>query len=240
MNTKDIKPVDLGDVKKARNRIYRVGIELEGKWPNHPKGCQVVRDGSVEFPNMEGKVGEIQSPPLPVEEIEAWVKKAYPAEVNHTCGLHVHVSFKSALTYQRLMDPRFQSTVINYFGKWAKKVKLDPKHPLWARLEGKSIYCQHQFHADEQVLNIDRDFNKERRGHRYTVINYCWGRTSTLECRLLPAMDTVELALDAIDTFINITNGFLVATAKREDKLVGEGLIKGKGISEVRDVRFRR
>lgn len=34
----------------AKNRIYRVGVELEGGWNKVPEGCTVIRDGSVNIP----------------------------------------------------------------------------------------------------------------------------------------------------------------------------------------------
>jgi hypothetical protein len=184
-------------------------------------------------------IGELTSPPLEVEEVDTWMKKHYPQHVNETCGMHVHVSFKSALTYQRLMDPRYPATVLTYVGKWGKKAGLDPNHCLFDRIAGNSVFCKLQYTGDDQVMNFEKDHNRERKGNRYTVINYCWGRTSTLECRLLPAMPDVNIAIDAVKEFINITNSYLVATAKREVKHAGEALLRQRGVSEDRQVRIR-
>lgn len=240
MNLKDQKPVSLEGVKRPRNRIYRVGIELEGLWKKIPEGVgKLEHDGSVAGFAGIGHIGELPSPPLEVELFEAWMRKHYPTEVNETCGMHVHTSFKSALTYQRLMDPRYPATILAYIAKWGKKVDLPKDHCLWGRLRGESVFCKHQYTADEQVMNVEKDHNRERRGNRYTVMNYCWGRTTTIECRLLPAMPTVDLAIDAVREVINITNSYLVATAKREIKHRGEALLRQRETSVDRQVRIR-
>lgn len=235
---KDYKSVDLTNVVKSKNRIYRLGIELEGGWDKPPKSGKIERDGSVAVDCIYAQ-GELPSPPLAVEDYKQWMIDHYPHKVNDTCGMHIHMSFQSALTYQRLMDPKYPATILAYVRKWSKDQKLKDNHPIWHRLNGDSPYCRHQFTADDQVMAVDKDFNRERRGNRYTVVNYCWSRTSTLECRLLPAMSSVELAIDAIDNLINITNGFLVATAKKEAKVRGEGLLNPKVIEEVRNIRLR-
>lgn len=236
MNLKGIDPVDLGENKKFRiNRVQLIGVELEGGWD---KPVPVEHDGSVQ--GLKAKVmGEIPSPPLALEPLKNWMREYYPPHINETCGMHVHQSVISPLTYQRLMDPKYAVTVIHYFREWGKKVKLPPGHPIWDRLDGKSEYCQPVFDADMQVLNVDKDRDRRRKGHRYTVVNYCWGRTGTFEVRLLPMMPTVDLAIAAVEELVNITNGFLIATAKRDKKHQGEAVLKGKELRENRDIRGR-
>lgn len=79
---------------------YKYGLELETsrqfsseqiKYINAKFDAQVVRDGSI-----EGL--EINSPPLPGDKVEKWVKDicAYLASINMTvdkkCGMHLHMS----------------------------------------------------------------------------------------------------------------------------------------------------
>lgn len=159
------------------------------------------------------------------------MKTFYPHLVDASCGMHVHMSFKTAFTYQRTMVPTFPATIVASVKSWATAEGLPKDHPLWPRLEGKSRYCQHTFDADNQVLNTTKDFVQDRKGHRYTVINYNYGRTNTIECRLLPMMQTVEQALRAVQTILDTTNNFLVATAEREKKVVSEVVVdSGTGI----------
>jgi hypothetical protein len=131
----------------------------------------------------------------------------------------VHLSFKNALTYQRLMDPRYPSTILAYVTKWAESEKLNKEHPLWPRLKNKSPYCQHKFDADGQCRSTQKDYDRNREGNRYTVVNYSYGRHSTVECRLLPMMASAELAQRAIQNLIDVTNAYLLTAAGREEKV---------------------
>jgi len=221
-----VKPLDVdGKLGKGRNRVRRIGIELEGGWSKLPPGVRLTHDGSIQFGYdvaiqlAQGQVGELPSPPLEISQWQAWVKQFYPQHVNHTCGMHVHLSFKNALTYQRLMDPRYPATIIAYVNKWAGNVKLDKAHPLWGRLQGKSPYCQHKFDADGQCRAVQKDYDRNREGNRYTVVNYSYGRHSTVECRLLPMMSSADIAVGAIQNLIDVTNAYLLTAATREEKV---------------------
>lgn len=218
--------LDIGKALKnerLKNQVHRVGVELEGGWAKLPsERVNIQRDGSVVFeafiPDLN-HVGELPSPPLEVQGFPAWMKMYYPKYVNSSCGMHVHMSFKNALTYSRLMTASYPATIVVYMERWAKEQNLPKKHPLWERLLGKNMYCQHMFYADEQVKPTQKDHDRNRKGHRYTVINYCYSRVSTLECRLLPMMDTCEQSVDAVQRVVNITNAYLLTNRKREQRL---------------------
>jgi hypothetical protein len=238
MKLTGILPLELPDhvldqVGKPRpnkpNRIAHVGIELEGGWTKLPAGVrQLVHDGSIaDLPDaidIDGKptpvrIGELPSPPMPLANVTPWLQAHYPQLYNESCGLHIHLSFNSALTYSRLMVPTYPATIIHYVAKWAETRKLPKIHPLWLRLQGQCAYCQHTFDADLQVT-MPKDHNRTRPGHRYSVINYCYSLYNTLECRLLSMMDNAEQADDAVKQIIKITNAFLVVTAAREKKVL--------------------
>ncbi len=226
------------DLSKAlagpiRNRISHIGVELEGGWDKNPTPHRVQRDGSVrDIPGYasigdrnpmpgEGIAGEVSSPPLCVikgfsAEAEPWVKKCYPKAINITCGMHVHMSFSTLLNYMRTMRSEYPITVVAEMKRWAKENDLPEDHPIWPRVEGKSDYCQFVYSGEEQILNRNRDYDKHRVGNRYSVINYNYGRTGTVECRLLPMMKDADLAVSAIRRLLDVTNAFLVVTAKRE------------------------
>jgi len=240
------KPANLDKVLgKTRNRVFRVGVELEGGWGALPKGARLLRDGSIHFSDEEigrgiRNVGELTSPPLAVSEKEAistlyyptWMQHSYPQFVNGSCGLHVHMSFKSALTYQRLMTSQFPATVLAYMGRWARNEGLGETHGIWPRLMGKNEYCQHTFYADDQVTRVDKDYDHFRVGNRYSVIVYPWSRHQTVECRLLPMMENCELAIRAVKALLDVTNAFLVVTAKREEAIKGEYRADEEKLSE--------
>ena len=218
---------------KATNKLYRIGIELEGGWETPPKGYEIVRDGSVviqqDMSSSHARpwfTGELQSGPIevekfpaPIKKFPAWMLAYYPPHVNETCGLHVHMSFREAFRYARLMQPEFPATVLDYVERWARNEGLAENHPIWDRLMGKKDHCQPLYWADLQAKVGSKDYDKMRKGHRYTVINYAYGRYKTVECRLLPMMESPEQGIRAVQELINITNAFLVATAKREEKV---------------------
>jgi hypothetical protein len=277
MKLDKVKPINIDEFlarDRLRNRIYQVGVELEGGWTKLAPEVRLVHDGSVRvsaFPaekeaelNRLGgfvrsytataeqqerfqklyteqqavltklRVGELPSPILSVKSSDPmfwkeWVRKFYPSHVNETCGLHVHMSFQRALTYQRCMDPTYSKTILEYVSRWARKRDLPADHPIWPRLEGKCEYCQHTFHAEAQAkeaVKRNTAADHHRPGNRYSVVNYCWEQHHTFEVRLLPMFDSSERATDAIQEILNITNAYLLATRKKEDKIVSSVIIE--------------
>lgn len=222
------------------SRIALVGVELEGAWPGLPKGVRYVdtinpgpgelgRDGSLRNlrarldPDKYPYIGELPSPAMKESEVSDWIKNYYPAEVGPECGLHVHISVSNPLVYMWLMDDEaYPATVVEYVRRWAEAEKVPKEDPIWDRLAGNCIYCQHIWWPSDQVKNQQKDYSKDRRGHRYTAINCAFGRNGlgTIECRLLSMPPTWEQADRAVKEFISITNRYLVATAKREVKHV--------------------
>ena len=227
----------LGRVK--RNRIALVGIELEGGWKKLPDGINLTHDGSLtglgeqDHPTRDEleaarrgskqlHIGELQSEPLEPVKLTAWMKQYYPNHMNETCGLHVHMSFHRAKHYMQLMVPEYTATIVEYIGRWAEREHLDHKHPIWKRLAGENEHCKHLFYADIQAKATKKDYSHDYPGNRYTCINYCNGLHSTLECRLLCMMETYEQGVRAVQNILDITNSFLIVTAKREEKLKAE------------------
>lgn len=210
---------------RARNRVALIGVELEGGWTTLPEGLRresFVRDGSLDplqRAHPEAFVSELPSPPLDETAMATWMRAHWPQVIDATCGMHVHVSFKTSLAYSRVVREEYPGTIITCIKKWAEGERIPSSNPIWDRLAGKSEYCQHVFHGDDQLRNVSKDHNKTRRGHRYTVVNFCWGRQPTAECRLLPMFNDAEQGIRAMREVVNITNRFLAATAKSERKI---------------------
>jgi hypothetical protein len=221
-----VAPLDLTPylAREIKNRIKFVGVEIEGGWTALPKGVRIHRDssvfkkGDIELyykPDYipESGCGELNTGIVQPIVLGKWLEKFYPAYCDHTCGLHIHMSFETEFYYGTLMVPEYPATIRHYVQKWAEKEDLEPEHPLWGRLLGKSVYCQQRFWPDLQVRTNDKDYSKERVGHRYTDINYS-GPHDTIECRLLPMMDTPARSLRALNVIMDVTNACLVALAK--------------------------
>lgn len=176
------------------------------------------------------QVGELASDILEPSKYVIWMKHCYPHVVNETCGMHVHMSFQSALNYARLMIPEYPKTVVAYLTEWAKEENLPKDHPIWPRLKNQSKFCQHRFEPDLQAAKTRKEYDQNATGNRYSAINYCFNTHGTMECRLLPMMETAEQGIRAVQRVIDIANASLVVSAKkyREDKLIGEVVVDGE------------
>ena len=238
-------PVNLDNRIALRSRIYRIGIELEGAWPKLPEGVKYVdtinpgwdelgRDGSLKamrarldtakFPY----VGELPSPPLKESEVGDWLTRRWPAEVGPECGMHIHISLTNPLVYMWLMDDEaYPATGLEYIKRWAERENIPKDDPIWDRLAGNCVYCQHIHMPAKQVQNVTKDYDKSRPGHRYTAFAFHFLRDGlgTIECRLLSMPKDVGQAERAIKEFCSITNRYLVATAKREKKQVSSVIV---------------
>lgn len=248
-----------------RNRIERVGIELEGGWNKVPKtfgdmALRLEHDGSVKFEDpvkqkelemladkarraasiekqnafqqayalLEAEIrrslprhkGEIPSPPLSMTEWEPFILQCYPDKVNATCGLHVHMSFAHRLNYARIMTPDYMKAILKDLNEWAEEEKLDKDHPIWPRItKPNHDHCAHQYLGDAQVKQRRKDYHSRGTAHsRYTAINYCYAQHKTVECRLLPMMETKEQAVRGVRKVLTSTNQFLAKVRERERK----------------------
>lgn len=217
-----------------RNRVAQVGVELEGGWTTIPKGLRredFIRDGSLDplqRAHPEAMVNELPSPPLEPDAMAKWMRANWPQIIDETCGMHVHVSFKTSLAYSKVVREEYPGTIVEYFKRWAENERIPKSNPIWPRLEGKSTYCQHMFFGDLQIANTRKDHDKVRKGHRYTVVNFCWGRgIPTAECRLLPMFEDVEQGIRAMREVVNITNRFLAATARQGRRRMKSGFRLG-------------
>jgi hypothetical protein len=206
-----------------KNRVSRIGVELEGGWNVLPKGVNLDGDGSVfKGRRVAGiQYGELPFGPVMPAAVPKFIKKYYPQHIDKTCGMHIHMSFKNLLRYSWLMAQEYQETLIHYLSKWANKEGFPRDHYIWERLAGKNTFCQKKFWPDEQVKNSKKEFDQTKDGHRYTIVHYC-GRLRTIEVRALPMMATPEQAIRATQMVIDITNASLVALCGKEERVVNK------------------
>jgi hypothetical protein len=109
---------------------------------------------------------------------------------------------------------------------------LSESNPIWSRLKGESIYCQKKFWPYDQMMTSRKDYDKARKGHRYTIVHYCWTRNGTIEVRVLPMFDDVELGISAVRTIVDVTNAYLVACDKKRVVESGEVILTNGTVYE--------
>jgi hypothetical protein len=216
-------------VVSPKNRINLIGVELEGAWDKAP-AVLIVRDGSVKFDPPYKYIGEAVSQTFKpdTDDMANWVTAVYPNHVNETCGLHVHMSFKYIINYMRLMTPRFTDEIVKRIAEWAEDEKLPIKHPIWKRVMDKNHqHCAHQYCGDHQIHSKTKDWHSRGQPHsRYTVLNYCFSleNRKTVECRLLPMMETPDQAIRGINRICLVTNQFLAKMKDREPRVASQVL----------------
>lgn len=182
--------------------INRIGIELEGGWEEARMPENPVTDTSVTV--SADYVGESVSPPLKYSLISQWVKRNIPSKINDSCGTHVHVSFNKKNDYVRLMDEKFNNFFLDKMEDYGKNImKFPNKHPFWARLNDSNAYCARDFRPEEQAYRTDK------RGPRYSQLNFCHSLHGTLECRIFPGFTEVSDVMAAVDCFINCVEEYL-------------------------------
>lgn len=213
---------------KTKNRIMRVGFELEGAWSKFPEGEEYHQDNSVKpYSNNQQKVdfpcvGEIVSAEMPPLGATAWLKRCYPGLSNHTCGLHIHMSFCDVKYYSNLMEKEYLLTLIHYLKLWGEKEGLPGNHNLFKRLKGENDTCTTNFWPEMQAKVAKKDYSKDKVGNRYTIVNYCWKQHKTIEVRCLPMFEDVKQAIRAVKVVLDVTNACIVNLSKRDLKTLSE------------------
>jgi hypothetical protein len=208
--------------ERKHQYVRLVGIELEGLFVCHPQcsrdswgdlshhsECPLYdgfhHDGSVNvrssaFP--QGICGECVSPPLHLNGVESWVRAHYPALVNNTCGLHVHMSMRDRW-YMALLDRDYYDHLIAALTAWGQTKHIRTGHAFWDRLKGHNNYCRPRWVPDQQCNEQDKS------SARYAFINACWALHGTVEVRVLPAFKNPAMAISAVETVVKTTNEFL-------------------------------
>jgi len=175
--------------------IDRIGIELEGGWDESPKHHSLCYDGSVSTESHH--VGEIRTRPFRFGEfLNANAQKSgapwdeffsdYPAEVNKTCGMHVHVSFLHKGYYAALVRREFHDWFLEGLHRFGKALNIR-NESFWKRLDGQNYFCARQYYPTPQINA------RSKRDCRYTAINYCYSLHRTIEFRVLPMFYQPEI-----------------------------------------------
>jgi len=162
------------------------------------------RDGSVTTVGQH--TGEVQSPVCStLLSLQEWIRANHPTTVNTSCGLHVHLSFRTLAHYGALVTPTLTTNLVNGVKEWSRELPQEYRDQLPdgldERLSGGNQYCKHQFDADAQMRAETKYIDE-----RYRVCNYGWRRMRTLEVRLLPMMPTADLSCAAVGRVLTIVS----------------------------------
>lgn len=193
-----------------RTVIAKIGVELEGGWNAYSD--HIKSDGSV---SGVKNPGEIAFPPFHPDEFP-WIEPVnlpgfqnirsgtmgsftsmYPDHVNHTCGMHVHVSFPSTGMYAAFVDVRFQPWLVRGLHQWGLKGHIKSK-AFYSRLQGGQSYCRDIYAPESQLSGGG--------GQRYSIVNYCYPRYKTMEIRVLPMFKDVRFSIKAIKALVKLIN----------------------------------
>ena len=154
-------------------------------------GCEIEHECRATRRDGDGVDGEMVSPPLPTRELSQWIRDNYPVRTNTSCGAHRHRSFKKIKYYSILMDRQFNQYLIDRLYAWGRKVGVREGSALFRRLNGDVHWCKSMYDGYRQISTSDKE------DCRYRVINYCWKLHGTMEIRVLPAFQDVELTVSA-------------------------------------------
>ena len=154
-------------------------------------GCEIEHSCRATRSDGDGVDGEMVSPPLQTKALSQWIRDNYPVRTNTTCGAHRHRSFKKIKYYSILMDRQFHEYLIRRLRAWGKSVGVREGSALFRRLNGDVHWCKDMYDGYNQISTSDKE------DCRYRIINYCWKLHGTLEIRVLPAFQDVELTVSA-------------------------------------------
>jgi hypothetical protein len=183
--------------------INAIGVEMEGGWYEPIRNLK--SDGSINGLSTQcEQIGEAVSDPCTnLRDVVRFIRSKHPDEVNRTCGLHVHYSFRKPLYYGALMEESFQPFFFDRMEKWIFKFHPRNAH-LQDRLYGRNQYCRREWRALSQVH--PRELGSAA---RYTAWNFAYSKYGTAECRLLPMFENVEDSVAAVRQVTLLVNQWL-------------------------------
>ena len=171
---------------------------------NTYNNCELNCDCSCECQcDCNEGVGEIASKKLKINEVEDFILNNYPDEVNSTCGLHIHMSFKNdKKDYSILATKEFYDFFLSEIEAWADNRKINKGSRFYKRLKGVQ-YSKREFLAENQ-LNENSDYSD-----RYAHLNFCYNKHKTLEIRVGNMFDKREISVEYVHAVIDIVNYYL-------------------------------
>lgn len=186
-------------------------------------GC-MCNDGSSYY-----FAGESNSNPCSnIRDLVNYVNENYPDHHDSTCGLHLHISFKSPVYYAVLVSEKFYDNLMKFYKSWLYENKINSNSRAFKRLEG-NRYCENKFNLDEINQQIECNHKSD---YRYRVLNYCWNLHRTLELRFLNIFDQQELTNKCIKDLVKWIDDYCDLEYKRLKNLDFEIIAEKPTIKE--------
>jgi hypothetical protein len=170
---------------------------------------------------------EFQTKPGSVGETLRQLTQLYPDVTSRAAGLHVHMSFKEKTSISLLASDAFFAYWKTRWLAWVQK--LNVKGAFLERLNNENQYCRPN--------SVAADFTKPKANimesrDRYRAINFqSFERHGTVEFRLLPMFQKGDLAVNAIETLVDIVETYL-QTAVFDTDIEGQSLVLPKNADE--------
>jgi len=202
----------------TRTVVYdKVGIEIEGRYYEinamtrkaDEKGLEYSGDGSVYY-NGDTSVMEFKTKPGLLSAAVRQLVDFYPDQADRSCGLHVHVSFKSDTHIGQLYTREFLEFFRARWRAWGESKGFGPFSQFFQRLNGHNDFCKDnlpEFNAASNPFEI----------HRYVQMNFSsWLSHKTVECRLLPMFRTAALSVEAVQYLLTIYEDWFASELSQE------------------------
>lgn len=178
-------------------------VDIAGGY-NEDCECDGCNDGTECYNRDFEFVGELVSPILPINDWQYWVRKCYPSEHNSSCGGHMHLGVSNISAYENLNCQEFHDYFVRELKAWGKRAHITNNN-FWYRLEGKNSMCNDVYRGKEQVKIRDEGYPS----CRYTILNFQFDKHQTVEVRVLPIFDSVDVMISAMKAVIRIFNAWL-------------------------------
>ena len=178
--------------------------------------CDYCNDGySEDCENGDGHAGEIVSYPMIIgnyeygvgkfeEEWHLWTKRYYPQDHNSDCGAHFHISFDNIQAFEFLCTKEFFDHFQRELYRWGVRANIK-NSDFWSRLNGDNTMCRTTFRGAEQLYTQNDSYPD----CRYSILNFQYHKHGTLEFRILPVFDDVNIYIKAVQVCMDITQKYL-------------------------------
>ena len=167
--------------------------------------CDISEDSSVHVEQQDGEHSSNEftkiNPCKSMKELKKWIKEIHEAgeyRGNSSCGLHLHMSFKSDTIYSSTTNKEFFENFVNFlyiFGRMYKTTNPEFFNRICGngRHDTSAYWCK-SVYADDNVRETIRT-REHYPSERYHYVNYPHAIHKTIEIRGLPyfrQMETIQ------------------------------------------------